>query len=356
MPIISIILPVYNSEKYLCKCLDSLIAQTFRDIEIICVNDGSTDNCKDILDGYLKTDKRIKVININHLGPSGARNVGIKHAKGEYIMFVDSDDYIDLKTCETAYNEAIDENAQVVLWAYVSEYTTGRRNEKHLFGEDKVVLCDDEVRKKIHRRFFGLLGRELAHPELADSFSAVWNKLYKASLIKDNSVEFVDTQIIGTSEDALFNIDVFKYVTRCVYIDRILYHYNHYDHDADSVSFTSEYKPNLQSEWQKLFKIMAERIAESNLEDYYRLSLNNRISLSIIGFGLNLLQSNMSGKAMRLELQRVLGSEIYKEACKNLTLKYFPLHWKIFFFFAKQSFTFGVYILLLAIKKILRNK
>ena len=100
--LISIIVPVYNVEKYLAECLDSLINQTYQYIEIICVNDGSVDNSKSILEEYASKDYRIKIINQNNQGLSAARNPGMREASGKYIMFVDSDDWIDLCTCKEA--------------------------------------------------------------------------------------------------------------------------------------------------------------------------------------------------------------------------------------------------------------
>ena len=95
MPKISVIVPIYNVEKYLAKCLDTILAQTFSDIEIICVNDGSTDNSRKILSEYAKKDSRIKIVDKKNGGLSSARNAGMKVAQGEFISFIDSDDWID---------------------------------------------------------------------------------------------------------------------------------------------------------------------------------------------------------------------------------------------------------------------
>ena len=103
---VSIIVPVYNSEKYLDKCLDSLINQTLSDIEFIIVNDGSLDKSENIIKEYRKKDKRIKLINKENGGQASARNLGLKEASGEFIMFIDSDDYVSLDMCEVAYNVA----------------------------------------------------------------------------------------------------------------------------------------------------------------------------------------------------------------------------------------------------------
>lgn len=113
-PLVSIIIPVYNTEKYLNRCLDSIINQTLQDIEIICINDGSTDKSLQILNKYKEKDNRIQILSIKNHGAAYARNLGIKKATGEFIGFCDSDDYVDLGYYETLYNHAKKQNADVV--------------------------------------------------------------------------------------------------------------------------------------------------------------------------------------------------------------------------------------------------
>ena len=110
---ISVIVPVYNVEKYLTKCVDSIMNQTYKDLEIILVDDGSTDNSGKICDEYVKKDKRFKVIHKKNGGLSDARNVGIKNSTGEYLSFIDSDDYIDNDMIECLYNACIKNNADI---------------------------------------------------------------------------------------------------------------------------------------------------------------------------------------------------------------------------------------------------
>ena len=112
---ISIIIPVYNVEKYLHECLDSIINQTFKDLEIICVDDGSTDKSSEILEEYEQKDKRFTVISQPNKGVSAARNRGMQQAKGKYIMFVDSDDYIASNACELIYNSAEEKRCDILL-------------------------------------------------------------------------------------------------------------------------------------------------------------------------------------------------------------------------------------------------
>lgn len=113
-PKVSIIVPIYNSETYLEECLDSIINQTLKEIEIICVNDGSTDNSLDILNRYASNDDRITIINKQNTGYGNSMNVGIDHAKGEYIGIVESDDYIKPHMYETLYNKAIEHDLDLI--------------------------------------------------------------------------------------------------------------------------------------------------------------------------------------------------------------------------------------------------
>ena len=118
MPKISVIIPVYNTENYLKECLNSVINQTFKDIEIICVNDGSTDNSLSILEEYARTDSRIKIINQKNQGVSSSRNNGIKSARGEYIMFLDSDDLYKPDLCEKVVEKIDSQSPDIVMWGH----------------------------------------------------------------------------------------------------------------------------------------------------------------------------------------------------------------------------------------------
>ncbi|MBR7071081.1 MAG: glycosyltransferase, partial [Clostridia bacterium] len=117
-PIISIIVPVYNEEKFLSKCLDSLLTQTMREIEVICVNDGSNDRSGEILDEYAAKDSRIKIFNQKNVGSSPARNRGLQQASGPYVMFVDSDDWVHDDYCRAPYETAVCFNSDLVIFGY----------------------------------------------------------------------------------------------------------------------------------------------------------------------------------------------------------------------------------------------
>lgn len=346
-PLISIIVPVYNVERYLSKCLDSLIQQTYTNIEIICVNDGSKDGSEKIINKYLRRDDRVKLINKKNQGVSKARNTGINYAKGKYIMFVDADDWVDTDTCEKSWCAMRKEDADVVLWSYVSE-NNGLQSYKNIYPKDK-IFNEEMTKRLLHRRFVGIRGEELAHPELADSLCPVWGKLYKASLIKEHNIQFVDLSEIGTYEDGLFNLEVFLYVKKAVYLNKYFYHYRR---DNEN-SITSKYNMNLYEQWQRLFDRMEEYIKVKQLSDDYVDALNNRIALSILGLGLNVLAADMLLFNKMKMLKNIVQQERYKAAYNNLELKYFPIHWKVFYFCAKHGCSLGLYCTLYVIERII---
>ena len=165
---VSIIVPVYNVEKFLEKCLDSLTNQTLKDIEIICVNDGSTDNSLNILKSFSEKDSRIIIINKQNEGPSVARNTGMKIAKGEYIGFVDSDDWVDLDFYEKLYNSTINNGADIstasiIRWRkHNTKYKIKYSEEKTYTNlQDKMDCCN------------------------IPKICYIWNKLYKSTILKD---------------------------------------------------------------------------------------------------------------------------------------------------------------------------
>lgn len=202
---VSIIVPVYNVEKYLRKCLDSLINQTLKDIEIICINDGSTDKSLEILEEYKNRDSRIILLNQENSGQSVARNRGIEIAKGEYIGFVDPDDWIDLDYYEKLYNAASTNNTDIAVGGIIR--VTGIKKKKFLNFE-KETLTDNANLKF----------------ELCDvpEKSYVWNKIYKTQKLKEINLKFEEGRIF---EDCIFTPQALFFLEKMVTVPNIYYYY-----------------------------------------------------------------------------------------------------------------------------------
>lgn len=171
---ISVIIPIYKVEKYLDKCLESVVNQTYKNLEIILVDDGSPDNCPKICDSWAEKDSRIKVIHKKNGGLSDARNVGIENASGKYLMFVDSDDYVSLDICQKLYDNLIKFDADVSMCEAKLVYENAQR-EIALDNEINVrCFTGNEIRSSII--YF--------KPGIADMVSA-WGKIYKKEIFKD---------------------------------------------------------------------------------------------------------------------------------------------------------------------------
>ena len=199
---VSVIVPVYNVESYLDKCLTSLVKQTLQEIEIIVVNDGSKDNSEKIIKKYLKKyPKKIKYIKKNNGGLSSARNEGLKYASGEYIGFVDSDDYVSLNTFNLMYKKAKEKNFDLVVCNLNYVYET--KTKMVSAGLDKDLENEDEVKKNI-----------------VFLYPAVWNKLYKKEIL--DSLKFKEGIWY---EDVEFNFRVYPRVKSIGYVDKPLIQY-----------------------------------------------------------------------------------------------------------------------------------
>ncbi len=324
-PLISIIVPVFNAEEYLALCLDSILNQTYRDLEILCINDGSCDGSIGILKQYKNRDSRIVIIDKQNEGVSTTRNVGLKEANGDYLMFVDADDWIEPYTCEKALVTLNDNNADIVIWSYVSEY--GESNSSKTIFPDNCVFERQEILNRLHRRLIGIVGEELEHPELADSICPVWGKLYRRDLIVKSGATFIDLSEIGTYEDGMFNLEVFFFANKVIYMNECLYHYRR----SNTSSVTSTYRKELFELWQNLYGRMDQYIKERNLPKIYKEALQNRIALGVLGLTLNVSGSKKSFLQKRKELRTILKTEKYQQALKMLDISKMPKKWKLFY-------------------------
>lgn len=337
-PLVSIIVPVYNTEKYICECLHSLIQQSYSHIEIIAVDDGSTDSSLSILNDISEKDNRLKVFSQCNQGVSAARNLALKKATGEYIMFVDADDWIDLSTIEECLQAIGD--ADVCFFAYIREFPN-RSLPKPLFPQTHIFTA--ETCKQLQRRMIGPTGKELANPGMLDSLGTIWGKLYRKEIL--NGTEFIDLKVIGTAEDSLYNCNVFRKVKKAIYLNKAFYHYRKFNSGAE----TKKYKPQLSQQWNRLFDYMK----ATATDEISQKALHNRIALSIIGLGLNECLSANTLKKKTDKIAEIINQTHYKEAYQKLDLTHFPIHWKVFFFAAKHNMKRVLMLLVLCIKTII---
>lgn len=341
-PKVSVIVPVYNVESYLERCLDSLINQTLKDIEIITVNDGSTDNSLDILNKYSNNDNRIKVINKENSGVSDCRNIAMKQMRGEYLTFVDSDDWINSNALEIMYTKAEEEKSDLVMCTYMREFAN--HSKEKVYDMPKVVVYENQEIKNLHRKLFGPTDEELGDPEGLDSLGTVWAKLYKVDVIKNNNLEFKDLKEIGSNEDGLFNIYVFNKIRKVVFINKPLYHYWR----DNPISITSRYNPNLKSQWTNLFNQMGKLIEINDLDESYINALNNRICMGVLGLGLNeCSKANNASIIKKIKnIKSIINDDMISNSYENFKINKFPIHWRIFYRCNKSKMAIPSYIMI----------
>lgn len=209
MPKISIIVPVYKVEKYIEQCIDSILNQTFKDFELILVDDGSPDKCPEICDKYALKDERIKVIHKSNGGLSSARNAGIDIATGGYIGFVDSDDFIHNKMYETLYDYAIKHSADIAICNY-----------KKFYSEENVTENID-IKPFIEiKEYSNIEALHQLYSENSGVFVGPWQKIYKKKLFKD--IKFEEGRVY---EDRLISHKLLYKSNKIIYIPQIFYFY-----------------------------------------------------------------------------------------------------------------------------------
>ncbi len=204
IPKVSVIVPVYNTSKYLHQCLDCLAVQTLQDIEFIIVDDGSTDNSGIICDAYSKKDFRFKVIHQSNGGLAAARETGLKNAVGDFIIVCDSDDWAEPTMYEMLYNKIISTDADIVTCGFFTEYDNGKQSSDYtIFQETNGIVENDDL--------------------LARGAGWSWVKLIKRSLFEKANIHYEPG--INLSEDSLIVYKLMKNNPKVVQIDQPLYHY-----------------------------------------------------------------------------------------------------------------------------------
>ena len=332
--LVSVIVPVYNTKIYLLKCVQSIIDQDYSLMEIILVDDGSTDGSGDICDSLQRTDIRIQVIHKPNGGLSSARLSGVKACTGDYVLFVDSDDWIDTHTISVCLNTAREEHAQCVFFSNYSEYENCTE-EKH------PIIADD-----LYRRLFGPYGIELKHPEQIDSFATCWGKFYRREVL--NKAVFYHTDEVANAEDTLFNIHAL-YGDSIVYCDCCLYHYRKTNPLALTKKYRASYSKQILLVYQQLFDF----IEKNNLgQDYYD-AICGRITFNILSVALNELKCSKISEGIT-KIKTYICSKEYIAACRSIENKYVSFPWRFIIFLCKMKMAASIFFAFWIIRQIKR--
>lgn len=255
MPKVSILVPIFNVEKYLRECLDSLVAQTLEDIEIICINDGSTDSSPQIIDEYISNDSRVKVINKENSGYGASMNMGLQLAQGEYIGIVESDDFVKNTMFEDLYNIAIKNDLDIVKSDFY--YYLGGQTQARKAG-------------KINKNFVGKVISVKDEPYILKIQPSIWSSIYRNEFLKNNDIKFLETP--GASyQDTSFAFKTLSSANRIMMTNQAYLYYRQ-DNEASSVK-SKEKVYVICEEWDEISRFLENRPEIKSIVQDVKLSI-----------------------------------------------------------------------------------
>lgn len=299
---ISIIVPIYNAEKFLNKCIKSVLKQTFKDFELILVNDGSTDKSLEICDRYAKNDKRIKLINKKNEGSVLARKRGIREAKGDYVIFVDADDWISINALEVI-NEEINRNyADVIVFNYYKVLKKlsfiKRKNRSFYFEKAKSIYEGKEIKEKLVTAYFH------GHPFPAN----IWGKVYKRECLDITEKYVKNIKFLG--DDLYVNMEILLNVKKVSLINEALYFYR-------TGGNTSKYMPYFFNDIIEGYKSQKQVLNEYCFkeEHYGGISIMLINTLKVLIY--NLFLDNFSEDEIKIKIKEYLSDYNVIEAINN---------------------------------------
>ena len=306
--LVSIVIPVYNVEKYLDECIQSAINQTYKNIEVIIINDGSTDNCDEICKKYQNYDKVIYISKKNE-GVSVARNIGMEKAKGKWIMFVDGDDYMEDKMVEKAVDQIKKDKTDVVITPPIMEYDEETR---------KCAIFKEEIvfdKKNMHILEKNIICRQYGNNYDTDiSAGGPWGKIYNLDFLRKHKLHFIKG--LKRMQDVVFNLEVSGVATKISYRELYCYHYR-----INSSSVCIKYNQNIFATFLDVINHFYHYLKTNNKDSsFYQALYLKTILLYIEGSRISVLhKDNKSSIFDKLgELKSIYKIDIIKEAFKKV--------------------------------------
>lgn len=322
---VSFIVPVYKiKENYLKKCIESLLNQSLEEIEIILIDDGSPDGCGKICDEYAKEDLRIKSVHQENSGVSVARNNGIIHSKGEIIIFVDSDDWVDSHLAEYIYSFTTNSKASIVLYGYNSVYE--EKYEKHLLGNNQIFMGDNI--KNLQLGILNPMGDSLFNIP-----ASPWAKAFKRDFLIDNMLQFVPR--LKRMQDNVFCFDAYDKAEEVYYLNYIGYYWR-----ASESSVCFKYNPEIIEISEKVISEFRKRIdviSNQEFEEMYKCKIINILFGEYIRSYFRHVDNEKERKDIIVEFKKLCNCSIYKEAIENVNTEYLGKRYALMTWLARKN-------------------
>lgn len=343
MPKVSIIVPIYNVEKYLDRCMQSLLKQTLKDIEIVMVDDGSPDNCPKMCDEYARRDERVKVIHKQNAGLGYARNSGLEIATGEYVAFVDSDDYAELSAYERMYNSVNNHKADAIFSGIKTETAPGVWKEEETGGLESVLN-----KSETYDFVLGMVANPPGVKEDRSHSMSVWHSLYKKEIIDKYNLCFVSEREYA-SEDIPFQVDFLTKCNKIVVLPFVCYYYC-----LNGTSLTATFRKEKFQRYVDLRNLLIKKLGKSNetLLRVNRLFIGNiRVLMSQLIVNVNIERKDI--------LTSMVSHAVWKDIRLSYKAKYLPLQSGIMYWLTIHKLTKLLYlycILFVYLKRISKKR
>lgn len=334
--LVTIIIPIYNVENYLDKCLGSVVNQTYQNLEIICVDDGSTDSCPQLCEEWAAKDKRIMVIHQKNTGYGIARNIGIEHANGEYVCFLDSDDYIALDLVEKAYKLAEKEQADMVIWGFI------RVRDGNAVGERVPRTEKDSYKgKEVQEEFLpDLIGPDLHGKKNANLAMGSLSIMCSMQMIQKSGWRWVSERVI-ISEDTYSVLCLCAGVKKVSILREGLYYY-------------AERKGSSTQRYQKDRYKMLKECIDLSIRTSDELNYNERVKerllyghISCVLYSMKwIMMSDLNHQEKVENLEKIIRDPHFQNILSCLDFKNASIHKRIMLYAVKRKWVFICFLLL----------
>lgn len=338
---ISIIVPMYNVEEYIDKCINSLLNQTLKNTEIILIDDGSPDNSGKIADEYAKKYNNIKVVHQKNSGLGPARNTGLLHATGEYVGFVDSDDWVQESMYYNLFRKAKESNADIVFGGHrdVINGKVARIKVHPLAGK---TFSDKSQILNIRKNLFGHAADDV---ELEAYPMRVWTGIYKRTFLIKNKIIFENI----LSEDTIFNLSAYKHADIIAFIENTDYCYRQ-DNQPSIMKTFSEKKLSQYVEFLDRLNRIAREEGEEVIIRVKRMSIDyERLYIGIVS------DSNLSIKNKKIQIGKYAENKVIRELWKNYPTDLLPIQQRVFHLLLLKKLYGGV-LILSSIRQFMKRK
>ncbi len=335
-PKVSIIVPIYNVEKYFTRCMDSLLNQTLKDIEIILVDDESPDNCPAMCDEYARLDIRVKVIHKKNEGQGIARNTGLKIATGQYIAFVDSDDFVDVTMYEKLVNYAEKNKLDTCFCRFQKYYSSGKTQPIAEFNEDKIFIGRQEVDDFLMR----IIGGEECVGKIKCGLSTC-KVIFSAELIHEWKVSFISEREMA-SEEISFFVRYLRGASRVGWLNDALYYY-YYRENSTSTSYSEVNYQRFKSTMNNLKSFLNNYYTFDFYKEYYYGQL---LRLQKVIFHGEVARKDIPYFTLRNRLKIECNDPLLAFLKNDYSTKRLPFQKKVYIFIIKYKLVDLLYILL----------